>query len=112
MKVACITGVTGFLGSHMARALVRLGWEVHGLELLYAPTCPGCGTYCRAALRSMTWTASRSTGCSRVGRRTRSFTWPPDTARQNEPPSRVVVLRNVVFPLALLERAVWRSAAT
>jgi CDP-paratose synthetase len=32
VKVVYITGVTGFLGSHLARALVQGGIEVHGLK--------------------------------------------------------------------------------
>jgi nucleoside-diphosphate-sugar epimerase len=32
VKVIYITGVSGFLGSHLARALLRQGWEVHGLK--------------------------------------------------------------------------------
>ena len=32
MKVVCLTGVTGFLGSHLARAFVHQGWEVHGFK--------------------------------------------------------------------------------
>ena len=32
MKHCLITGLTGFVGSHVARLLVRSGWQVHGLK--------------------------------------------------------------------------------
>src|SRR5262249_21684982 len=32
VRLVCITGVTGFIGSHLARALVREGWKVHGVK--------------------------------------------------------------------------------
>ncbi len=32
MKVAVITGATGFIGSHLARRLIERGWKVHGLK--------------------------------------------------------------------------------
>lgn len=32
MKTAIVTGISGFIGSHIARALVRSGWCIHGLQ--------------------------------------------------------------------------------
>lgn len=32
MKTVLLSGVTGFIGSHVARRLVRAGWAVHGLK--------------------------------------------------------------------------------
>jgi CDP-paratose synthetase len=103
MKVAYITGVSGFLGSHMARALVRQGWEVHGLKR---------STSDLSRLRDV---AERVTfhDVDRESLDKLLKVRAPDAVihlattygRQDEPPSQVVAT-NVVFPLALLERAV------
>jgi nucleoside-diphosphate-sugar epimerase len=103
MSIAYITGVTGFLGSHLARALVRRGWEVHGLKR---------STSDLSRLRDL---AGRLT-LHDVDRGPLDGLLParkPDAVihlatnygRQDEPASHVVAA-NVVFPLALLEWAV------
>jgi nucleoside-diphosphate-sugar epimerase len=38
VRSALIAGITGFLGSHLARHLVREGWEVRGLKRAGSPT--------------------------------------------------------------------------
>lgn len=102
MKVACITGVTGFLGSHLARSLVRQGWAVHGLKR---------STSDLSRLRDVTEYVTFHD----VDREPLAGLFegqPPDAVihlatsygRQEEPPSQVVAT-NVVFPLTLLERA-------
>jgi nucleoside-diphosphate-sugar epimerase len=109
MKLACVTGVTGFLGAHLARSLLRRGWEVVGLKRSSSDL-------------SRLWGEAGRLTFLDVDREPidRLFEGPPPDAivhlatsygRQNEPPSQVVAA-NMVFPLSLLERAARRGVRT
>jgi CDP-paratose synthetase len=109
VKVVFITGVTGFLGSHLARALVRDGWEVHGLKR---------STSDLSRLRDV---AGRVTFHD-VDRRPAPELFAaarPDAVvhlatvygRGKETAAQVAAV-NTVFPLTLLEEAIGRGART
>jgi CDP-paratose synthetase len=103
LKTACISGVTGFLGSHLARSLVRQGWEVHGLkrsvsDLYRLRDVSGRITFHDVDRESFDG-LFQDRPLDAVIHLATSY------GRQNEPVSEVVAA-NMVFPLTLLERAV------
>jgi nucleoside-diphosphate-sugar epimerase len=110
VKVVYITGVTGFLGSHLARALVRHGVEVHGLKRSSSDL-----SRLRDVARQLTFHDVDRGGIETLfsGQR------PPDAivhlatnyGRQGDSPSELA-RANTLFPLTLLEAAVRRGVAT
>jgi nucleoside-diphosphate-sugar epimerase len=109
MRVACVSGVTGFLGSHLARSLLRRGWEVRGLKR----STSDLSRLRDVAERVKFYDVDRETLDA-------AFAGPaPDAVvhlatsygRQNEPPADVVAV-NVVFPLGLLDRAIRAGVRT
>ena len=38
-KTALITGVSGYLGSHLAKTLKKAGWKVVGLDIRHTDNC-------------------------------------------------------------------------
>lgn len=52
MRRAVVTGVAGFIGSHLAEALLGAGWCVTGID----HSAPGCGS---AALPVRLWRGRR-----------------------------------------------------
>ena len=104
MKHCLITGLTGFVGSHVASLLVRSGWQVHGLKRS------------TSSLESLQDTAERITFHD-LNREPldETFAAAPkwdavihiatNYGRGNESPSKLSE-DNTLFPLGLLERAV------
>lgn len=103
MKHCLITGLTGFVGSHVARVLARTGWAVHGL---LRPT---------SSVESLKDVAEKITfhdlDRTPLDEVFAAAKWDAvvhvatNYGRGNEPPS-VLAADNTVFPLSLLERAV------
>jgi CDP-paratose synthetase len=104
VKVVYITGVTGFLGSHLARALVHQGWEVHGLKRSSSDL-----SRLKETAHRMTFHDVDRDDAKALFARNR----PADAivhlatnyGRQGEQPSKLA-LTNTLFPLMLLETAV------
>lgn len=103
MKVAVITGATGFIGSHLARKLVGLGWSVHAfhrqsssLDLL-----ADCA-------ESIQWHNIETTALDSIwdaiGSTDVVYHLATEYGRDDQPAS-AVAAANVLFPLQLLEHA-------
>ena len=103
MNVAVITGATGFIGSHLARKLVGLGWSVHAfhrqsssLDLL-----ADCAD-------SIHWhnieTTTLDSIWDTIGSADVVYHLATEYGRGDQPASEVAAA-NVLFPLRLLEHA-------
>jgi nucleoside-diphosphate-sugar epimerase len=102
MKVACVTGVTGFLGSHLTRSLVRRGWQVHGLKRSASDV-----SRLRDVAEHVTFhdvDRGPLDGLFEAATPDAVIHLATCYGRQGESPSQVAAT-NLVYPLALLERA-------
>ena len=102
MKCAVVTGVTGFLGSHVARRLVHDGWDVVGIKRSSSDTRRiddlRALTYLDADRDPLASLFPEGRGPDAV------FHFATDYGRGNAPPS-TLLKANTLFPLELLELA-------
>lgn len=104
MKCAVVTGVTGFLGSHVARRLIHDGWDVVGIKRSTSDTgrltdLQGHLTYLDADRDPLASLFPEGRGPDAV------LHFATDYGRGNAPPS-ALLKANTLFPLELLDLAV------
>jgi nucleoside-diphosphate-sugar epimerase len=105
-----ITGVTGFLGSHLARALVNEGMEVHGLKRSTSDLARLKDVAGRIVFRDVDRESVESLFAA--DRRPDAIIHlATNYGRQGDAPSHLA-LANTIFPLSLLEIAVRRGVQT
>jgi nucleoside-diphosphate-sugar epimerase len=109
VKAVFITGVTGFLGSHLARRLVREGWEVHGLKRVSSDLARLSGLEGRITLDDVDRLPARELFATRVPEAVVHLA--TCYGRGRETPSQVAAV-NTAFPLTLLEEALARGVRT
>ena len=104
MKTVLITGLTGFVGSHVARLLVRSGWDVHGLKRSASSVDVLKDVAERITFHDLDREPLDDTFAA-VPKWDAVIHVATNYGRNNEPPSKLAE-DNTNFPLGILERAV------